>query len=232
MIIRTRHPEPSLSPTLPDRLRDSTRDLHAEAERSGIMATLLRGSIDRDGYAALLRNLHPLYAALERGLEAGGDGAALAPLRLPGLWRTAALADDLALLAGRDWAQQLPLLPATHEYVQRLHGLADSGSPALAAHAYVRYLGDLNGGRVLRRLVAGGLGLQGEDGLRFYAFGDPATVLSLRTTLRAALAALPLAPEAHRLLEAEARWSFGQHIRLFEALAAWREPAAAGTPPR
>ena len=45
-----------------------TKALHVEAERSGIIRELLRGSATRDGYILLLRNLLPAYQAMEKGL--------------------------------------------------------------------------------------------------------------------------------------------------------------------
>ena len=51
------------------RLKTETQGLHTLAERSGIMADLVRGRISLDRYCALLRNLQALYAALEAGLD-------------------------------------------------------------------------------------------------------------------------------------------------------------------
>ena len=42
----------------------------------------------------------------------------------------------------------------------------------LVSHAYVRYLGDLNGGQVLQRVVTGNAGLGSGIGTRFYEFGS------------------------------------------------------------
>lgn len=197
---------------LPDRLKRATRELHGRAERTGVMAEFLAGRIGLAGYVALLRNLHALYAALEPALSAW---PALAD---PALHRSPALAADLTQLQGPDWAVALPLQPAARAYVQRLQGLAAAGSPALAAHAYVRYLGDLHGGQVLRKLVARTLGPQAGTAIRFYDFGSDDQVLALRRRVRDALAQLPLDEAATDDVLAEARWSFEQHCRLFEQL--------------
>lgn len=61
-------------------------------------------------------------------------------------------------------------------YVTRIAQLASSDEPApLLAHAYVRYLGDLSGGQVIRRRVAKSYGLDVDGdgdgrGTEFYAF--------------------------------------------------------------
>lgn len=213
-------PEPLLSPALPERLKLETRDLHTATERSGAMAALLAGRLSRAGYCALLRNLHALYAALEAALHARSGDAAVALLQTTALQREAALANDLDTLHGAAWRSDLPLQPATQAYVARLHALAAQPSPALVAHAYVRYLGDLHGGQVLKRLVARHLGLADDTGTQFYEFGPEPQVLALRQHLRQALARLPFTVAEQDEVVAEARWAFVQHQRLFEQLAA------------
>jgi heme oxygenase (biliverdin-producing, ferredoxin) len=67
--------------------------------------------------------------------------------------------------------------PALTAYLARLHTLAASraSAPLLLAHAYVRYLGDLSGGQVIRRRIAKAYALPTDDGAdsgtAFYAFG-------------------------------------------------------------
>ncbi len=183
------------------------------------MAALLAGRLPQPGYCALLRNLHALYAALELALDARRLDAAIAPLQAADLQRSAALAADLYTLHGPDWAAALPLLPSAAAYVVRLQTLSDAASPALVAHAYVRYLGDLHGGQVLQRLVRRHYALPGDAGTRFYDFGPEPEVLALRQRLRAALSALPLNKAEQDSVVAEARWAFQQHQRLFEELA-------------
>jgi len=201
---------------LPDRLREGTRDLHAQAERAGLMTQLLAGRVTRPAYLRLLRNLHALYAALEAGLPACDDAGRMP---LPALRREAALAADLAVLHGPRWPQELLLHESMVAYAQRLQDLARERPRLLMAHAYLRYLGDLNGGQLLRRQVERALGAPA--GLSFYDFGLPDQVLTLRTQVREALARLPVRDEAEatRLVD-EARWGFRQHQRLFEGLGA------------
>jgi heme oxygenase len=198
-------------PTLPDLLKQSTRDLHARAERSGVMGALLAGRLPRAGYARLLRHLHGLYAALEARLDALHGAALLQPLALPGLRRGDALAADLAALGADTTA---PLAPTLVAYCARL---AHATPAQLAAQVYVRLLGDLNGGRVLARLVERHYGPGAP--VAFYDFGPPEEAAALRDRLRAALAALPLAAGEAETIAAEARWAFEAHCRLFEELA-------------
>lgn len=199
------------------RLKRDTRELHTQAERSGLMAGLLRGRISRPAYCALLRNLQPIYAALEAGLDAGPEH--------PGLWgpqlrRLPAIEQDLTLLHPGDWRSELAIEPATAAYVQRLRALA-AGQPALLlAHAYLRYLGDLHGGQMLARIVRQCFALDGEPGCAFYSFGDAAQVERLKRDFRAGLDALggQLTPPQQAAFVAEACEAFRLHQQLFEQL--------------
>lgn len=191
--------------------------MHAAAERSALMAALLSGRLPRPRYLALLRSLHTLYEALESALAASAQDPAIALLDAIALRRAPALADDLLALHGPGWRTALAPVPAAQAYAARLRALAANRSHLLVAHAYVRYLGDLNGGQLLRRRVAQQLGLAGEDGTRFYDFGGHAAVL--RDRLRQALARLPLTPAEEDAVVAEACRAFDAHRQLFDEIA-------------
>lgn len=189
---------------LPELLRNATLELHAQAERTGVMGELLRGQLPRARYVALLRNLLGLYRVLEAR-----------PLPVPSLNRAGALAADLAVLHGPGWEGAVPLAASMDEYLLRLR---EADAPALAAHAYVRYLGDLHGGQILAGIVRRAYSLPEGRGTAFYEFGPEPAVHGLRAGLRTALAALRFgAAELERAAD-EARWAFAQHIRLFGEL--------------
>ena len=213
------------SGALPERLRLETRALHAATERTGAMAALLAGRLPRADYLAMLRNLHAIYAALEAALRAHAGTVPVAALQAGSLGRAAPLAEDLTSLHGPAWADELPVAAAAADYVARLQALhaaaAPEAAPALVAHAYVRYLGDLHGGQVLQRLVARQYGLTGDagaPGTRFYDFGTTPEVLALRQQLRGALGGLPFDAAEQDAVVAEACWAFEQHQRLFTEL--------------
>lgn len=201
---------------LAQRLRDGTRLRHQASERAGVMPALLRGQLPVAGFTHLQRNLHALYAALEPALAQHATHPVLAPLHLPGLARSQALAADLDTLHGTDWPSALPVLPATQAYGERLRHLAQQQPAALAAHAYVRYLGDLSGGQVLQRVVRQAYGLDSHQGTAFFDFGPPERVAALAQGFRQALNTLPVDEASAQALLAEALWSFDQHVHLFE----------------
>ena len=204
---------------LADRLRVATRAMHTEVERTGLMHQLLRGQLQRADYVLLLRNLHAIYSALEDALQRHAADPRLARLPLPALARRHALRQDLEFLHGLDW-EQLPVAPAAQLYAQHLQHLSEVSPLDLAAHAYVRYLGDLNGGQVLARVVAKSLGLKAGEGLNFFEFGPAADTARLAPEFRAGLALLADNEAQAQALIQEACQAFGRHKVLFEQLAA------------
>jgi len=150
-------------------LKERTRSLHVRAERSGIIADILNGRVSRLGYALLLRNLLFAYQQLESGLDQQGIDSRVLAVARPEVYRSGALASDLVQLCGDDWERVLPLLPAGERYGRRIMMVAEHARAGLVAHAYARYLGDLNGGQVMKRILVRSLGLEACC-LAFYDF--------------------------------------------------------------
>jgi heme oxygenase len=203
--------------SLSSRLKDATRELHQVAEHAGGMSALLRGRVDRAQYCLLLRNLHALYEALEAALDRNATMPLVAPVRVPVLYRTAVLAADLRVLHGVGW-NDLPVAAAMRSYAARLEEVSRTRPPLLAAHAYVRYMGDLSGGQILRDVVRRALDLQDGAGIAFYTFAGAGDGRKIKEGFRAALDALPLDDALAQEIVAEARDAFARHVVLFEEL--------------
>lgn len=200
------------------RLRDRTRELHREAERSGILRELLHGRASRAGYALLLRNLHPVYTAMEAMIVVHGGAPGVMRIAMHDLRRRDAIESDLRALAGPDWESALPLLPASGFYVLQIATRAQRFPGALIAHAYVRYLGDLSGGQVLKRLLAKTPGL-GPEALSFYDFGDDVDIEQRTASYLTAIesAGQDVASRIDEIAE-EAAEAFRRNIALSEAV--------------
>jgi heme oxygenase len=203
------------------RLRQETRQNHVEAERSGIMRRLLTRSLDLETYVALLHNLLPVYEALEAEMDRHQGDPLVAPFHHPGLARVRPLAADLAELAGPDW-RSLPALPETEAYVSRIHAAAAEDPALLVAHAYVRYLGDLSGGQILKKIVAESFQLAPGSGVQFYEFPALGDLDAFKHRYRAALDSLAPSPERADNIVREAIGGFEANTRLFAALEAQR----------
>ncbi len=212
---------PAAHPTgLGHQLKTATATMHRRVERTAFMASLLRGQLDRRRYADLLHNLAALYAALEDALARHAATPGVAPVVMPELFRSRAIAADLQALAGTESSARAPLARATQQYVERLQQLSAAKPGLLVAHAYVRYLGDLNGGQALRRVVARSLGLAGNTGTLFYDFGDSAAQQHLVQRFRAGLEVAATQLKDSQALTDEALSAFERHEQLFEELAA------------
>lgn len=171
---------------LAEALRARTRSLHTEAERSGVIRDILKGEADRYSYALLLRNLLPAYETMERELERQSHAPALQFLAQPVVYRSSALQSDLKTLCGSDWSKKLILLPSGQKYAHCVASASSLDSARLIGHIYTRYLGDLNGGQILRRLLKRSLGLNASS-LAFYAYPSIADLESFKVLYRDAI---------------------------------------------
>ncbi len=226
--------EPRTARSIPDQpgfcdaCAQRTRDLHRAAERSGILRAVFAGRADRLGYASLLRNLLAVYQTLEAALDRASGHPVLGLLPRAGIDRTPAIAADLEVLCGPDW-RALALLPAGAGYARHIATLGRGDPERLLAHAYVRYLGDLNGGQILARRLEVSLGPRA-SALSFHRFPASADPADLRACYRAALdrAGAELADPAAVIEEAAA--AFAWNIALSDAVAAALPPADPAPP--
>ena len=125
-------------------------------------------------------------SALERALDRHANHPTLEPTYNPTLLaRGPSLAADISHLLDVDessWKYHpihLNLMIAypspLSDYIQRIEELSNSNDPsALLAHSYVRYLGDLSGGQILRHALAKAYNLDEAAGLgiSFYWFKE------------------------------------------------------------
>ena len=208
------------------RLKEATRELHIQAERSGVMLDLMRGRMSLDAYCLLLRNLQTIYAALEAAMDEHRADANVRQLWRPELRRLAAIEQDLDHLHGGNWREDMRPLHAANAYAERIQRLARTEPFMLLPHAYLRYLGDLHGGQMLARAVRQCFNLQGPEGTAFYDFGDAQQVEGLKADFRTGLDAQDLTPQqAHAFVE-EACEAFRLHRQLFDEMQASRTAPA------
>jgi heme oxygenase len=195
MLERTDHAGRALRPaSLLEALRERTRDLHTRAERSGIIADILRGRATREGYELLLRSLLPVYQTLERQLAQHGASSRIGPMVRPELDRAGAIAADLRYFSISDvpisdiGEEQLPAKagPATARYVNAIMAASGGDGSRLVAHAYARYLGDLSGGQILSRVLSRSLNLP-LAALSFYDFPAIPDIGAFKSDYRSAI---------------------------------------------
>lgn len=210
-----------------DALRAHTRKLHGEAERSGIIADILRGRASRADYALYARNLLPAYEQLEAALDRFKAATLLADLAQPQVYRAQALRRDLETLAGPGWESTLPVLDTAMLYAERIARAGEGNGERLIAHAYTRYLGDLNGGRILGRILAEKPGLQ-PAARTFFEFAGIEDLAGFTRGYREAFDRAAVVVSDHAALLEEADAAFRCNIEISRAIAASGTPAAAG----
>ncbi|GAB3166421.1 biliverdin-producing heme oxygenase [Myceligenerans halotolerans] len=210
------------APTLSTLLRDGTRADHTAAETEPFIEHLMSGDLDRAAYADLAAQQLVVYEALEEASAAVCRDARGRPLVFDELTRVPAIEQDLTFLYGPAWRDEIRILPATHDYAARVREVGAS-LPHYAAHAYTRYLGDLSGGQIVRRMLERHYGLDG-DGLAFYAFPDIPKAKVFKDVYRERLDALALDDAEIDTALSEARLAFRLNRAVFAALAEVHRP--------
>lgn len=124
-------------------LKELTWQNHQNAERQAFVKELM-GGISDERYAIFLFNQHPQYNLLEQFAMLHDI---LDVRRAPAIW------DDYKELWG-DRTDTPPLLPVVNAYTEHLKTIMNDPDK-LMAHIYVRHLGDLSGGQMIKRKVPG-----------------------------------------------------------------------------
>ncbi|MFE3292541.1 heme oxygenase (biliverdin-producing) [Rhodococcus sp. NPDC059234] len=207
------------TPGLAERIRTQTDAAHRQTEQSRFVGDLLAGKLTPAGHAALLAQTYLVYLALEEAGRAQAAHPVAAPFIGDELLRTEALEADLEFLLGADWRSQVTALPATARYIERLEEIAFDSPTGFVAHHYIRYMGDLSGGQIIRRMLERAYGYT-TDGLRFYIFDQIEKPKLYKDAYRAKLDAAPLSAEDQQHLIDEVNLAYRLNGDLFADLEA------------
>lgn len=174
-------------------LREITKDLHTDAERTLFAKKLLTGVLTSEEYANYLWQMLLVYNGIETAARGQGMLA-----NLPDIERAHKIYQDCIELVGPN--HNLKWLPVVIEYYQYLLSLNYNAERKhlVKAHLYCRHMGDLYGGQMIAKKVPG----KG----RFYEFKDAD---NLKTAIRA---------ELTDDLGDEARVAFEWAIKIMKAL--------------
>ena len=183
-------------------LRERTWGSHGDSEGADFMKDLMEGRGTREDYIALVAQHFFIYEALEQAASQFEDEATARPFISPQLTRLPAIVEDLAFLLGDSWRDQITPLSTTEHYVRRIREIALEGwSGGFIAHHYTRYLGDLSGGQVIRKLMQRQFGFD-TNGVGFYLFDQIAKPREFKETYRDQLDAVAWdAAERERVID-------------------------------
>jgi len=199
-------------------LREGTSKSHSMAENVSFVKSFLGGVIDKSSYSHMLANLYFVYLSLEEAMEKNKENEFIKPIYFPELNRTESLKKDLAFYYGEDWANHLYPSEATKLYIDRISEVSDKRPDLLIAHAYTRYLGDLSGGQILKKIAQRAMNLQSQNGLAFYEFDDIKDEQQFKQDYKSALDSLPVDSKVSRQIVAEANVAFSLNMKLFQEL--------------
>ncbi|MGW5044767.1 biliverdin-producing heme oxygenase [Streptomyces griseoluteus] len=200
-------------------IRTASQDRHTEAEQAPFMNDLLGGRFGMDAFARYTEQLLFVYRALEDSATVLEADPVAGPFLRPELRRVAELERDLRHLLGEEWRDRVAPLPATERYAARVREVAASWPAGYVAHHYTRYLGDLSGGQVIRRVAERTWGLESEgDGVRFYVFEGIDNPAAFKREYRARLDALPVDELEKRRVVEECRLAFTLNNAVFTDL--------------
>jgi heme oxygenase len=203
---------------LATQLREGTSKSHTMAENVNFIKSFLGGVIDKGSYTEMLSKLYFVYEAIENAMEKNKDHEYIKPIYFPELNRTDSLKEDLIFHYGEDWLENVTLSKATLDYVNRINTVSKEKPELLVAHAYTRYLGDLSGGQILKKIAQRSMGLEGNKGLAFYEFNEVSDEAQFKLNYKAALDSLPIKENEASQIIAEANTAFTLNMNIFSEL--------------
>jgi len=203
---------------LATQLREGTSKSHTMAENVNFIKSFLGGVIDKGSYTEMLSKLYFVYEAIENAMEKNKEHEYIKPIYFPELNRTDSLKEDLIFHYGEDWLENVTLSKATLDYVNRINAISKEKPELLVAHAYTRYLGDLSGGQILKKIAQRSMGLEGSKGLAFYEFKEVSDEAQFKLNYKAALDSLPIKENEASQIIAEANTAFTLNMNIFSEL--------------
>ena len=198
-------------------LREGTKTSHTMAENVGFVKCFLKGVVEKKSYRKLVTDLYFVYAAMEEEMERLKDHPIVSQIYFPELNREQSLETDLQFYYGPNWKSQIKITPSGQAYVDRIHQVANEAPELLVSHSYTRYLGDLSGGQILKKIAQNAMNLDGE-GTAFYEFADIDDEKAFKDKYRAAMNGLEVDQETADRIVDEANDAFGMNMRMFQEL--------------
>ena len=207
-----------MSVNLATMLREGTKKSHTMAENVGFVKCFLKGVVEPKSYRKLVANLYFVYSAMEEEMERLKEHPVLSHIYYPVLNRKQSLEQDLQYYFGSNWRQEAVLSEAGQEYVARIREIAQTQPELLVAHSYTRYLGDLSGGQILKKISQRAMNLSDGQGTAFYEFTEIPDEKEFKNKYRQAMDELPVDMATAEQIVDEANDAFGMNMKLFQEL--------------
>jgi heme oxygenase len=207
-----------MSVNLANKLREGTKEVHTIVEDVGFLKCFLKGVVERNSYRKLLANFYFIYSTMEEEIERHRQHSILSNLYFPELHRKEALKQDLLFYYGSNWKQQITLSPVGKTYIQRIQTLSNTEPELLVGYFYTRYLGDLSGGQILKKIAQRSMNLVDGEGLAFYEFPAISNISSFKANYRKSLNKLPIDDAMADHIVKAANEAFDMNIKIYQEL--------------
>lgn len=199
-------------------IKSASWEVHERAERSPFIRRLLAGEAAQSEYADMVAQHYFAYCVLEDAAVALAGDPVASQFGVPELFRRDALERDLAALLGPDWPVRIAPNAGTVEYVQRIRDHCFDWPAGFVAHHYVRYLGDLSGGQIIKRILARTYGFSNEAGISFYDFDMIDNGVQFKKRYRALLDTAPWDADERDRMVGEVVVAFELNAKVLEHL--------------
>tara|TARA_B100001029_G_scaffold24360_1_gene17001 strand:+ start:6037 stop:6762 length:726 start_codon:yes stop_codon:yes gene_type:complete len=199
-------------------LKMGTKKAHTMAENTTFVKQFLKGVVNESNYSQLIANFYFVYHAMESEMERLKDDPYVGPMRLNGLARHDALAEDCEYFWGNMWREKIYPTEATQQYINRIKEVAHENPKLLIAHHYTRYMGDLSGGVILGGIAKNALGLK-DKGLAFYEFPEITDKKGFKDSYRRVLDTMIKVDQGDvNAIVVEANYAFRLNMYMFEEI--------------
>ena len=205
---------------LAGQLREGTKKSHTMAENTGFVACFLKGVVEKKSYRKLISDLYFVYQAMEEEIErlVQEEHPVIKPIGFKSLFRKETLENDLQFYFGDNWRNEINISKSAKEYVQRIRLVAEQSPELLVGHHYTRYIGDLSGGQILKKIAKKALNLNGDNGLSFYEFENIDDEKEFKEEYSKTLNQLPINQTIADQIIDEANKAFKYNMKMFKEL--------------
>jgi heme oxygenase (biliverdin-producing, ferredoxin) len=200
------------------KLREGTKKAHTMAENTGFIACFLRGTVEKQSYRKLVANLYFVYSAMEDAMHQLKDHPVMGKMYFPELDRKASLESDLEFYHGPNWKNEIKCSPATQKYVAEINQIAKNDPELMIAHLYTRYIGDLSGGQILKKIAVNAMDLNEGEGTSFYEFAQIPNEKEFKNMYRGTLDSLAISDEKGDAIVETANNAFHHNMNMFQEL--------------
>jgi len=205
---------------LAGQLREGTKKSHTMAENTGFVACFLKGVVEKTSYRKLISDLYFVYKAMEEEIErlVKEDHPVIKHIGFQELFRRKTLEKDLLFYYGNNWINEITISDSAQLYVNRIREVANQSPELLVGHHYTRYIGDLSGGQILKKIAKKALNLNGDDGLNFYEFKLIKDEKLFKKSYSETLNQLPIDQNIADKIIDEANQAFTYNMNMFKEL--------------